>query len=207
MTDSFLSNIKKKYPYIKFEQSRSKYYQKYDVRLRLKLPDNSSRFIQRILYYTFDENFTIRVERSNLSIFTEKNEELINNIFNFLDTIDILTQKKSAADCVYEVSYDQLSLKKRDIIAPKIKEQGFNYKITIKTGGQIFSAEMKNNLLNIIEQDPDNFKVTPATEKWLRDSKRHSNWYLRYLYVKSGSTVTFLNLTCQDIIDQVYEII
>ena len=206
MTDLFLSDLKTKYPKIKWKQSISKYYKKYNTRIRLDVTKGQSRFVQQSLYYHF-EDIIVRKENCNLSIFFNMDEKLLIDIFNYLQNLGLSNSRFTAFDCIHEINYDSLDMKSKELILPKIKKQGFNFKVTMRTGGGIFSPEIKNTLLNIIQQDPDNFKITPETEKWLKDPIRCSNWYLKYIYVKSGSTVTFLNLACREIVDQVYEII
>lgn len=209
--DLLLSEFLKEHPKVDIVQPKNLFYGEYHHRIRLSFNrgQDTRRCQRELLYLINDDNaadeIMTRAERGRLSIFYNSDK-------TFQSVIDTLKQiyvhkDISAENHIYEVTHDKLDLARKTLHVPTIKKKGFNYKVTIQTGWDKFSAESKQRLVEILSQDWSNYRLTDATYLWLNSSTQTSNWAGKYFYVKDGTMVTFLQLSCSDLIDQVYEII
>lgn len=203
--DSLLSKFQKEFPKVTICQSKSLFYGEFNHRIRLKFDSRQNpRRVQRSVLYHHDDIMT-RVEGKRLSIFF-KGEAELSEVINILDGIYV-DGNKTAVEFIYELSADTLGLETKTIHVPTIKKQGYNYRITFQTGWRKFYPDMKQKVLNLVEQDPNNFKISPGTYKWLRSPIETSNYHVKYIYIKDESLITYMQLSCRDIISQVYKII
>lgn len=207
--DLLLSDFLKEHPKVDVVQPKNLFYGEYHNRIRLKFDrTQDTRRCQRDLLYNIDDDaadeITTRAEQGRLSIFYN-NEKTFQSIVDTLKKIYIY-KSISAENHIYEVTQDKLNLARKTLHVPTIKQKGFNYKVTIQTGWEKFNVESKQRLIEILSQDWSNYRLTDSTYQWLNNSTR-SNWAGKYFYVKNGTMITFLQLSCSDVIDQVYEII
>lgn len=209
--DLLLSEFLKEHPKVSVTQSKNLFYGEFRNRIRLSFNRGlETRRCQRELLYCMDDNdaadeIITRAENRRLSVFYN-NDKTFQAVIDTLKKI-YLVKDHSAEKHIYEVTYDKLGLARKTLHVPTLKKKGFNYKITIKTGWDRFSADSKKRLIDILSQDWSNYRLTDATLHWLQSSTQTSNWAGKYFYVKDGAMVTFLQLGCSDIVDQVYEII
>jgi len=205
--DLLLSDFKKEYPKAIITQAKNVFYKQYHHRLKLMLPTRgyTNRNIQRNLYHRIDDDYRIRLEAKQLTIFFNS-QTVFNEIIQALKKI-FVDVNQTADKYIIELTVDQIGLEKQSIHIPAIKKKGYNYKVTISTGWKKFSPAMKQKLLNLYNNDPENYKITPMTYKWLNSPELVSNWTGKYFYVRDQKMITFIQLSCSDIIDQVYEII
>ena len=203
--DLLLSRFQKAFPKVTISQSKSLFYNEFKHRLRLKFGSRKDpRRVQRAVLYQHEDTMT-RAEGKMLSLFFADETELF-RVISTLDKISV-DHSKTATNFIYELSADTLGLETKTIYVPTLKKKGFNYRITFQTGFRKFYPEMKQKVLNLIEQDPDNFKITPETNKWLKNPVETSNYYTKYIYIKDEALITYMQLSCRDIISQVYKII
>jgi hypothetical protein len=202
--DSLLFEFQKEYPKVKIAQSKNLFYGKYNNRLRLKFPRRGVGWVFRRLIKNRFPNLQTRAEGHHLSVFF-KDFEHFSDFLKFLKFA--VVEGRSADEWIDELSIDTLGLTGRKIHVPAIKKKGYAYKVTLQNGGQKFTPEMKQRLLDIINNNQESYKIPPLTRAWLKDFRFTSNWSSRYFYTRDHSGVTFMQLACGDIIDRVYEII
>lgn len=208
--DLLLSEFLQKNQKIKIAQPKNLFYNIYRNRIRLQFTENrTTRRCQHELLYLMDNQDAVdeiitRAENRRLSIFYN-NDATFQSILDALHKIKI-ENKRTAEDFIYEVTYDQLNLARKTLHVPTIKKRGFNYKITLQTGWNKFNVESKRRLHDILAQQWSDFRLTESTYRWLLN-KETSNWAGKYFYAKEGAMVTFIQLGCSDLVDQVYEII
>lgn len=208
--DLLLSEFLKEHPKVDVVQPKNLFYGEYHNRIRLKFDRvQDTRRCQRDLLYNIDDDaadeIMTRAERGKLSIFYN-NEKTFQSIVDTLKKIYVY-KSISAENHIYEVTHDKLNLARKTLHVPTIKQKGFNYKVTIQTGWNKFDKESKKRLFEILSQEWSNYRLTESTYSWLISPAHTSNWTGKYFYVKNGTMITFLQLSCSDIIDQVYEII
>lgn len=209
--DLLLSEFLKAYPRVGVVQPKNLFYGTYRNRIRLHFLHNyETRRCQRDLLYCIDnedaaDEICTRAENRRLSIFYN-NDKTFQAVIDTLKKIYI-SKEITAENRIYEITYDRIGLARKTLHVPTVKNKGFNYKVTLKTGWNKFDPESKDRLYNILSQDWNNCKLTPATFAWLTNPQQTSNWAGKYFYVKESALITFMQLGCSDIIDQVYEII
>ena len=209
--DLLLSDFLKDRPDIDIVQPKNLFYGVYRNRIRLKFEsaNRPTRRCQRDLLYNINDDaadeIITRAEGRNLSIFYN-NDETFQSVIDTLRSIYI-THDRTADNYIYEVTHDRLGLKRKSLHVPSIKRKGFNYKVTIQTGWDKFSSDSKKRLYDILAQEWSNYKLTDATYNWLISPRLTSNSAGKYFYVRDSKMITFMQLGCSDIIDQVYEII
>lgn len=208
--DSLLSEFQKEYPWVSIREPKNLFYKKFGIRVSIRVPKTASLNLLTLQYKISDQypknSIKHRREGRNLNIF-------LLNTSDFKQLVDYLkTQKthynvehKTIDNYIHEVRYNGSNIARGQVRSTKIKSLGYNYRLNINTK-DCFSVQEKIRLLNKLKEDPTQYRIPISVLRWLENSQNRC-WYHIYFYVRDPHIVTFLQLSCGTLIDEVVEVL
>lgn len=210
--DSWLSEFQKEYPRVVIREPKNLFYKKFGIRVSVMVPKNLNPMLllglqNKIADIFPKDSIKQRREHRKLNIF-------LSNIEDFKNLVDYLKTQashvpnvgfKTLDHHICEVQHNSLNIVRGQIRSTKIKSLGFNYRLSINRK-EPFTVQEKTRLLTKLKEDPDQYRIPDSVLRWLA-SPQHRCWYHRYFYVRDPHTVTFLQLSCGTLLDEVVEVL
>lgn len=203
--DILLSELTAQYPRARVTQPPRLFYNRYQHRVSIEAHKESARyplwqFRNRLLTQYIDGEIRCRVEGGGLNVFVN-NLELAKSILSAADQFDHRFY-------ITELCIDQLGRQYGTVSVPRLRQQGYQYRVYFKTGNKYqFIPDKKQKLLELFIGDRDQYRVSDITLEWLKNSRYQNLWDQTYFYIKDPSLLTFFQLMHADCIDKIYQVV